>query len=73
MTVRIVYADHPNGSDPIYQESGFFRELQILNKKEEIIHKSGLHHPEANIVTSFKGDVYLALRNDDKNIFKRLK
>lgn len=75
LEARVVRVDSPTGrkEDYVYSETGFGRELQILNDEGQVIWKSGSNHPQSNIYTVFNGfefmapsgsfDVYVKLEN----------
>jgi hypothetical protein len=75
LLARVVKVDSPTGrkEDYVYSETGFGRELQILNDENQVIWKSGSNHPQSNIYTVFNGfhfmtpkesfDVYVKLED----------
>lgn len=60
LNAKIVKCDKPSGSELKYSDSGFLRELQILNDENQVIWKSGGHHPESDITVGFNGFEFMA-------------
>ena len=70
LIARVVKCNKPN-SEVIYSEDGGLREIQVLDDKGEILHKSGPNHPETTIHTIY-GEHDLISPPNSKDVFLKI-
>jgi hypothetical protein len=68
----IVRCYRKDNGEIVYTETGFNRQLIIVDEIGNIVHKSDVCHPEGNITTVFKNREFLVLSGNDDVYIKTI-